>query len=273
MYHTVDGNRIHPTAGFASDEAISRAQEIIGEALNSYRRQSSQLVATIDSATTPAILREAMEQRPAGQLTLHVVGGPVVELTSQETAEFPVFVRREVLGRGHALRVLQHRSAALDWRHRQQLGRLAAEGVEVRVAPGLLPSMVALDADLAVLQVAGQDGRPQSLLARGEAAAALHQFHRALWDQALELTSIHRTPAAVVLDETQSKVLHKLCAGMKDETAARQLNVSVRTYRRHVASILKSLSVGSRFEAGLKVAELGLVNFRHMHDLETGSAG
>ena len=61
-----------------------------------------------------------------------------------------------------------------------------------------------------------------------------------------------------MLDNTQSQVLHKLCEGMKDETAARQMNVSVRTYRRHVASILKTLDVSSRFEAGLKVAELGL---------------
>ncbi|MER5638827.1 LuxR C-terminal-related transcriptional regulator [Kitasatospora sp. NPDC002227] len=273
MYHTVDGNRINPTAGIASEEAISRAQEIIGEALNSYRRQSSQLVATIDPVTTPTVLREAIEQRPGTPLTLQVVGGPVSELTDQETAEFPDFVRREILGRGHTLQVLQHRTAALDWRHRQQLGRLAAEGVQVRVAPGHLPSMVALDAELAILQITGPGGRPQVLLARGEAAGALHQFHRALWDQALELTRIHRTPAAVVLDETQSKVLHKLCAGMKDETAARQLNVSVRTYRRHVATILNSLSVGSRFEAGLKVAELGLVNFRLAHDLEAPAAG
>jgi hypothetical protein len=51
------------------------------------------------------------------------------------------------------------------------------------------------------------------------------------------------------------------------------MNVSVRTYRRHVAAILKSLHVNTRFEAGLKAAELGLLSKRRTTPQDTGLGG
>jgi DNA-binding NarL/FixJ family response regulator len=41
--------------------------------------------------------------------------------------------------------------------------------------------------------------------------------------------------------------------------AARELNVSLRTYRRHVAEILRELGASSRFQAGARAVELGLM--------------
>ncbi|MER5883126.1 LuxR C-terminal-related transcriptional regulator [Streptomyces sp. NPDC001941] len=66
----------------------------------------------------------------------------------------------------------------------------------------------------------------------------------------------------IAADSVQSQVLRLLCSGAKDEAAARQMGVSVRTYRRYVARILKSLDVTSRFQAGIRAAELGLVAHR-----------
>ncbi|MGH2602897.1 MAG: response regulator transcription factor, partial [Dehalococcoidia bacterium] len=54
------------------------------------------------------------------------------------------------------------------------------------------------------------------------------------------------------------QVLRLLDAGYKDDAAARQLGMSVRTYRRHVAEIMRSLGATSRFQAGARAAELGL---------------
>ncbi|NEE20393.1 response regulator transcription factor, partial [Streptomyces sp. SID7499] len=44
-----------------------------------------------------------------------------------------------------------------------------------------------------------------------------------------------------------------------DEVAARELTVSVRTYRRYVAEIMTLLDATSRFQAGVRAAELGLL--------------
>ncbi|HTJ70645.1 MAG TPA: hypothetical protein VL551_24110 [Actinospica sp.] len=79
-----------------------------------------------------------------------------------------------------------------------------------------------------------------------------------LWETscALDVFTRHRETG---LDETGSRVLRLLSSGCKDEVAARELGFSVRTYRRHVASLLDALGAASRFEAGVKAAALKLV--------------
>ncbi|MBL3669485.1 helix-turn-helix transcriptional regulator [Streptomyces sp. M2CJ-2] len=59
--------------------------------------------------------------------------------------------------------------------------------------------------------------------------------------------------------EVVRQILCCLCAGVTDEVAARQLSVSVRTYRRYVAEIMSMLGASSRFQAGVRAAELGLL--------------
>ena len=56
-----------------------------------------------------------------------------------------------------------------------------------------------------------------------------------------------------------ARVLGALHGGVTDEVAARELAMSVRTYRRHVADIMALLGAGSRFQAGVRAAELGLL--------------
>jgi hypothetical protein len=60
-------------------------------------------------------------------------------------------------------------------------------------------------------------------------------------------------------DDTLGGVLSFLAVGSKDATAARELGMSVRTYRRHVAEIMRRLDAVSRFQAGVRAMELGLV--------------
>lgn len=56
-----------------------------------------------------------------------------------------------------------------------------------------------------------------------------------------------------------SGVLWPLSVGLKDVAAARELGMSVRTYRRHVAEIMQRLNAISRFRAGVRAMELGLI--------------
>ncbi|MBY8879786.1 helix-turn-helix transcriptional regulator [Actinacidiphila acidipaludis] len=55
------------------------------------------------------------------------------------------------------------------------------------------------------------------------------------------------------------EVLRCLRLGLTDEVAARELSISVRTYRRYVADIMKALAADSRFQAGVRAAALGLL--------------
>ncbi len=54
-------------------------------------------------------------------------------------------------------------------------------------------------------------------------------------------------------------VLQTLNAGLKDEVAARRLSVSLRTYRRRIAELMDYFGVNTRFELGVRVAEVGLL--------------
>ncbi|WP_448321932.1 response regulator transcription factor [Streptomyces sp. CO7] len=184
------------------------------------------------------------------------------ETVNRPASEFARLVRAEVLGRGHALRLLLTRSSADEPRLRARLAGLPARTAHVRFSAAPLPDLVSFDRELALVRSAPPDGRPQVLVTRYEATNVLHQFQQVLWDQAAEPPGPGGAARVPELDETQMQVLRMLASGMKDDTACRQMNVSVRTYRRHVATILKSLDVNTRFEAGLAAAELGLLGPR-----------
>jgi DNA-binding CsgD family transcriptional regulator len=79
------------------------------------------------------------------------------------------------------------------------------------------------------------------------------------WESALDLEvfDAFRDPG---VDAVAMKVIGLLSSGHKDDVAARQLGVSVRTFRRHVADIMDRLGAKSRFEAGVRAATLGLVD-------------
>lgn len=62
------------------------------------------------------------------------------------------------------------------------------------------------------------------------------------------------------LNRWERQVLELLATGIKDEAAARRLGVSVRTYRRHVTDLCERLGASSRFEAGVRAAQAGLLD-------------
>jgi DNA-binding CsgD family transcriptional regulator len=50
-----------------------------------------------------------------------------------------------------------------------------------------------------------------------------------------------------------------LCTGMKDDDLAAMVHVSVRTVRRHIASIMDKLGVSTRFAAGVQIVKRGWI--------------
>ncbi|MFC9897571.1 response regulator transcription factor [Nocardia sp. NPDC127579] len=56
--------------------------------------------------------------------------------------------------------------------------------------------------------------------------------------------------------ELTRDVIASLARGLKDETAAQRLGISVRTYRRHVAELYEDLGAQSRFQAGMRAERL-----------------
>lgn len=61
------------------------------------------------------------------------------------------------------------------------------------------------------------------------------------------------------LSDREVELIMLLQVGYTDDAAARRLGVSPRTVRRMTADLMQRLGARSRFEAGIKVAQLGLV--------------
>ncbi|MFI1186867.1 DNA-binding response regulator [Streptomyces californicus] len=57
----------------------------------------------------------------------------------------------------------------------------------------------------------------------------------------------------------ERRVLVSMCTAGKDETGARGLGVSVRTYRRHVAELMQTLGAANRAQAALLARERGWI--------------
>jgi hypothetical protein len=165
-------------------------------------------------------------------------------------------LHRDILRIGHRLQLLLHRSA-LATASLPLLTRLCALGAEVRVTHRSLPDMLVFGAE--VFAVAHQDrGQDQAqvvhIRSRELGTSLLHLFS-GLWDHAEDIASARRAT-----DSIQATVLSYLYAGTLDDAAARELGISVRTYRRYVARVLRNLNVTSRFQAGVKAANLKLLS-------------
>ncbi|CAL9340000.1 hypothetical protein SUDANB106_00249 [Streptomyces sp. enrichment culture] len=128
----------------------------------------------------------------------------------------------------------------------------------VRVAR--LPPLEVLTTDgTAALVVAGSAaGRRASLIKAPEVLQVLHTLFESIWCSSVpvgERIAFGDRDRALLIRQ----ILCALRAGVTDEVAARELTVSVRTYRRYVAEIMTLLGASSRFQAGVRAAELGLL--------------
>lgn len=125
--------------------------------------------------------------------------------------------------------------------------------LEIRVTDALLHGAVIVDGRT-VLTRHVKEGTSHAARVRAPAVVqAFNALFAGAWKRAVPL-SLDR-----IRHTFPQEVLTCLCEGYIDEVAARQLSMSVRTYRRHVAEIMRLLGANSRFQAGVFAAEAGLL--------------
>ncbi|MFI6355567.1 hypothetical protein ACIBJF_23530 [Streptomyces sp. NPDC050743] len=132
-------------------------------------------------------------------------------------------------------------------------------GVDVRLTGPVAHGALIIDGRVALVPCALGATRSSVTLIRASAVLkALEELFTRAWQRAVPLLDHQRISKRMHHDFTQD-VLRCLGMGCTDEAAARELAVSVRTYRRHVSEIMRVLGVSSRFQAGAQAAELGLL--------------
>ncbi|WDG27650.1 LuxR family transcriptional regulator [Streptomyces sp. CA-278952] len=139
---------------------------------------------------------------------------------------------------------------------REQFG--SERPVEVRVARMPPLQAIIIDGGAAFVVTESAVGRRASVIRVPEVLRTLQAFFQSVWSDAApagENTVFDgRDRAALV-----QRILTALGSGVTDEIAARENAVSVRTYRRYVAEVMSLLGASSRFQAGVRAAELGLL--------------
>jgi DNA-binding CsgD family transcriptional regulator len=162
-----------------------------------------------------------------------------------------------VLNRGVSLRFIYTRQQLADDSMRDYMHMMRERGADIRVADTLPHRLVIYDRTVSFLPVDPLRPGPAALIVREPAITAnLVMLFESLWvgAQTLEEALAAASPAASELDRS---VLMLMSSGVKDEAAARQLGISDRTYRRHVADILLRLGASSRFQAGVEAVRRG----------------
>ncbi|MFF4567458.1 LuxR family transcriptional regulator [Streptomyces sp. NPDC001435] len=136
--------------------------------------------------------------------------------------------------------------------------------LEIRITDAPLHGAVIIDGRT-VLTRHVKGGTSHAARVRAPAVVqAFNALFAGAWKRAVPL-SLDR-----IRHEFPQEVLICLCEGYIDEVAARELSMSVRTYRRHVAEIMRLLGANSRFQAGVFAAEAGLLRGERDQERQAG---
>jgi DNA-binding CsgD family transcriptional regulator len=163
------------------------------------------------------------------------------------------------LQRGLRLRSLFPREIVTHFPSLVYVRDLVAAGAQARYSPGLPTWLTIIDQDIVIVPL--DPDRPGGdvlfVYGGGHVRLAIWAFDAA-WQAAAPLLNDDGSP---VLTDMERSVLAYLTAGVKDESGARLLGISARTYRRCVADLCSRLGASSRFEAGVRAAQAGLISW------------
>lgn len=196
------------------------------------------------SATAQERLRYFMDDSPASRRLLQEDPAEVVRPSVQASArsmvvDVALFSHEGVLPR---------------------LEAIARSGQRIQVGDGLPFSGLVVDDKSALVDLSRHDPRADgSFVVRRRAAVAAVG---ALFDVAYELSTPMGPTLARVAGETDEapleardrRILSLLATGATDQQIARSVGISKRTVERRVAALMRTLSAGTRFQAGVQAA-------------------
>ncbi|MFH8788227.1 LuxR C-terminal-related transcriptional regulator [Streptomyces roseoverticillatus] len=177
----------------------------------------------------------------------------------------PALVRdRALLERGVRMRTLQQHVVRFHAPTRAYIAAATALGGEYRTAHELFGRLIVFDDTVAFL--------PTDTTTSGAVVVRephLIAYLRGIFEQAWTHATAFVDPNSLGAEgfgqaarDIDTTLLKLLAAGLKDETIARRLGMSLRTVRRHVADILERLGAESRFQAAVIVTRTGLLGTR-----------
>lgn len=235
------------------DAALGEVRDLIDTAVSKYREWTLRSRLVVPVGPDPNVVRQAIAQLiGSARHTIDVVIASETEQTVQLLTALRALLDTED-SRVRARVVCTHAALEQDV-FREFLGQ--GDRLQIRVAR--VPYLETVIVDGEVVLVRTEPGSHASLVQARPVLEALHGLFLSAWRHGtvpsgrIDLGNAERTDLAVA-------ILEQLNAGGTDQAAARELGVSVRTYRRYVAGIMDALGTKSRFQAGVRAAEAGLL--------------
>jgi DNA-directed RNA polymerase specialized sigma24 family protein len=165
----------------------------------------------------------------------------------------------QALARGVRMRTLYHHTARFNGPSQSHAAAASALGAEYRTAHELFGRLIVFDREVAFIpDTTGAWGAV--LIREPNIVHFLCEVFEQVWTLAQPFSNAAADGLEMISREIDGKIVKMLAAGLKDETIARRLGVSLRTARRHIADIMQSLGATSRFQAGVLMGSRGLLN-------------
>ncbi|WP_329356653.1 LuxR family transcriptional regulator [Streptomyces anulatus] len=239
----------------AIERALLEVRALIETTVEQHRDRVSweQLITAVDGRK-PEVMGEARKLVFQAAATIDVVlaAGPSCGAEAKATlAELIRLVPETVRLRLLCSPAMIDEDFVRDRRER----KTSAEVRVARVPP--LQAMI-VDDSVALVSAESPTGRRASLIRVPDVIRTLCTLYDGVWGNAVAADG-RITFGDHSRSDLARQILGSLRAGTTDEVAARELTVSVRTYRRYVAEIMTLLDASSRFQAGVRAAELGLL--------------
>lgn len=187
-------------------------------------------------------------------LTMHVGSQTDVGLL-EETAQNAM----ALLGRRVRQRMIYQHISRSSLGMRSLIKTLTRQGGLVRTTSESFETLAIFDRSTAFIPLERNGAQTGIVMITHEALVRyLCRGFERLWSGAMPFTEEPATHELASMDN-QVLLMRLMAAGLKDEAIANRLGISTRTCRRHMSALLEALGASSRFQAGVKIGQLGLL--------------
>ncbi len=168
----------------------------------------------------------------------------------------------DVLARGVRVRAVYASEVLSEPGHAEHVREIVGLGEQARVVPHVPLKMVLVDRSIAVIPLTDREESTRTaavVVRRSRLCDALVELFEATWSQGAPLFTSPAAETDGELSAVDRELVALLAAGLKDEAVGRQLGLSERTVRRHIADLVTRLGATSRFQAGAQAVRRGWV--------------
>lgn len=165
----------------------------------------------------------------------------------------------EMLSRGVRMRTLYHHTARFNGPSQAYVAIASGLGAEYRTAHELFGRLIVFDRKVAFIPEQGE-GWGAVMIREPSVVHFLCGVFEQCWTHAEPFSDAVTDGLEAVAKDIHRTIVRLLAAGLKDDTIARRLGMSLRTARKHIADIMDTLGAESRFQAGVLAGRHGLLD-------------